>query len=58
MICHPSCDHPMSDSHGYCGVTCCICDGRPCLAVTVELMVLHRAFDIALWTEASHVAPF
>lgn len=57
---HPSCDHPVANgSDDYSGVECCCCPGnRPCDAVTVEQMAAHRDFDLALFGEVAHVAPF
>lgn len=54
MTAHPSCDHPyVNGSDDYAGVTCCMCDGNPCSAVTPVLALVHDTFMATLWGEAS-----
>lgn len=57
---HPMCGHDRYYGDDSWDVECCICGGNPCSAVTVELMMRHREFDIDLWTSAREVsnAPF
>lgn len=51
---HPDCLHPLSNmDDDYAGVTCCLCDGNPCSAVTPVLVLAHDTFTASLWGEAS-----
>lgn len=53
---HPECLHATANSSDdYSGTDCCVCSGRPCEAVTVELMAAHRTFDIDLYSDSGRV---
>lgn len=55
MTGHPMCGHDRYHGDDMWDVECCICGGNPCSAVTVELMMRHREFDIDLWTRPATV---